>query len=381
MFCMRNPVNIVLPTDVPYCTQRKMDFGKSSFTNISVKQQKEEYSLKKEAYGGTSSGEDEEQSEKSSDDEKKPSAKQTSSDDKKLSLIKSEDIRPYDILCGRDKATFNNVGNRRFRVLVRLNIPRYEAARTKAQKAQVIKYICDVFTNEVGVRFLKKDKSGEGYIELNGSEARKKVGHALRDMSVAEQQLNEKRRSIKSVDQQREIDRRRSMRGNDADFDGDLLEPLPIDEQLAYVPQQLQIPQRNDQHLSHPSNTPTHSPEHQYKADMIPDLAHRIMQNRPQQQQEQPISDLQQTLLRLQQQQQKLQQERQELLQQQQYQQQLLEQQLLNRRRRQQQQQQQLLEQQQQQQQQQRQQQQHDGLNDFGHFFETMSRQQKRPRR
>merc|ERR1712157_264507 len=106
--------------------------------------------------------------------------------DKKLSLIKSEEIRPYDILCGRDKATFNNVGNRRFRVLVRLNIPRYEAARTKAQKAQVIKYICDVFTNEVGVRFLKKDKSGEGYIELNGSEARKKVGHALRDMSVAE---------------------------------------------------------------------------------------------------------------------------------------------------------------------------------------------------
>jgi hypothetical protein len=351
-----------------------MDFGKSSFTNISVKQQKEEYSLKKEAYCGTSSGEDEEQSEKSSDDEKKPSAKQTSNDDKKLSLIKSEDIRPYDILCGRDKATFNNVGNRRFRVLIRLNIPRYDAARTKAQKAQVIKYICDVFTNEVGVRFLKKDKSGEGYIELNGSEARKKVGHALRDMSVAEQQLNEKRRSIKSVDQQREIDRRRSMRGNDADFDGDLFEPLPIDEKLACVPQ------RSDQHLSHPSNTVTRSPEHQYKVDMIPDLAHRIMQNRPQQQQEQPISDLQQTLLRLQQQQQKLQQERQELLQQQQYQQQLLEQQLLNRRRRQQQQQQQqqLLEQQQQQQQRQ---QQNDGLNDFSHFFETMSRQQKRPRR
>jgi hypothetical protein len=114
------------------------------------------------------------------------------------SIIKQYDIRPYDILCGRDKAAFNHVGNRRFRVSISINIPRYDAAKTKAQKTKVIKFVCAVFRKEVGVRFLKKQPGrGEGeYIELSQKEARKKIGHALRDMSVAKQELNEKRNKL-----------------------------------------------------------------------------------------------------------------------------------------------------------------------------------------
>ena len=54
---------------------------------------------------------------------------------------------------------------------------------------------------DIGVRFLKeKNKGGGGatrphyYVELNQMDERKKVGHALRDMSVARQRLNNKQR-------------------------------------------------------------------------------------------------------------------------------------------------------------------------------------------
>lgn len=134
---------------------------------------------------------------------------------KEHDIIKPDAIRPYDILCGRGKATFNNVGNRRFRISIGINIPTYEAAKTKAQKASAIIFVCSILRENVGVRFLKKQSGGAvtareanqedcHYIELNETEARKKVGHALRDMSVARQQLNTKRLSFVGTKRQRD---------------------------------------------------------------------------------------------------------------------------------------------------------------------------------
>ena len=124
----------------------------------------------------------------------------------KSATINQHDIRPYDILCGRDKTVFNRAGNRRFRVSISINIARYDAAKTKAQKTEVIKFVCNVLKKDVGMRFLKTHQQyqqyggqerGEGeYIELSEKEIRKKVGHALRDMSVAWQELNEKRNQL-----------------------------------------------------------------------------------------------------------------------------------------------------------------------------------------
>mmetsp|Transcript_5470 Transcript_5470/g.11304 ORF Transcript_5470/g.11304 Transcript_5470/m.11304 type:complete len:359 (+) Transcript_5470:83-1159(+) len=183
----------------------------------------------------------------SSDDEKKVKAKIP--EKKKVSIVRPGDIRSYDILCGRDKATFNNIGNRRFRVSISINIPRYEAAKSKAQKAEVIKFVCNVLQKEVGVRFLKRQngsatkKSGEGedyyYVELQGTDARKKVGHALRDMSVARQQLNQKRtdakrRRVNESSVKNSNKKYKSIVDDNDDDDDDLmntlLEPLPIDD-------------------------------------------------------------------------------------------------------------------------------------------------------
>jgi len=376
MFCMQNQIHNPISTGHPHFMFEKMDFGKSSITNISVKQQREEYSLKKEVYHGTSSSGDD--TDESIDDDKKVSIEKINDDEQKLSLIRADDIQPYDILCGRDKATFNNIGNRRFRVSISLNIPRYDAAKTKAQKAQVIKYICNVLQTEVKVRFLKKDKNGEAYIELDASEARKKVGHALRDMSVARQSLTKKRESIKSVEQQHNNDdvnrATPSIRDNDnepticPDFVDPLLEPLPIDEQRAAVeprrdPQNRQFHKQQDHHQIRPSHGLAHLLENNFEPDSIPALAHRERRRSlEQQQQQQQATNLQESLERLAQQQKKLQQEREHLLQQQQYQQQLLQQQICNRRC-------------------QREQQQHqDPYNEFDHFFDTFPMQKRRRR-
>jgi len=114
-------------------------------------------------------------------------------------IITPDALRPEtDVLCGRNKAALSSLGNRTFRVSLALYIPRYEAACTKLQKSAVILYICNVFRYDVGVRFLKKYQDKDNnyyYLELNEKEIKKKVGHALRDMSVARRQvLNEKQR-------------------------------------------------------------------------------------------------------------------------------------------------------------------------------------------
>jgi hypothetical protein len=356
---MRNQIHNPISTGHPDFMYEKMDFEKSSTPNISIKQQREEYSLKKEAYHSTSStGND---TDEPIDDDKKVSIEKTNDDEQKRSLIIANDIQPYDILCGRDKATFNNVGNRRFRVSISLNIPRYDAAKTKVQKAQVIKYICNVLQTEVGARFLKKDISKQAYIELDASKARKKVGHALRDMSVARQSLTKKRQSIKSVEQQNnndDFDRKSpSISDNDneptirPDFVDPLLEPLPIDEECATVeprrdPQNRQFHQQQDHHQIRPSLGLAHLLESHFEPDGISNIV-----------QQQKSTDLQESLERLAQQQQKLEQEREQLLQQQQYQQYLLQQQIRNHRR--------------------QREQQNPYNNEFVHFFDTYPMQKR----
>lgn len=381
MLSMLRPVNIEILTEDQYSMKRKMDFNKSSLTNISVKQQREEYSLKKEAYGTTNSNSDndnnDERSDKSSDDDRKNTfVNESEEDEKKPSLIKADEIKSYDILCGRDKATFNNVGNRRFRVLISLNIPRYEKATTKAQKASVIKYICDIFRNEVGVRFLKKHKNGEGYYELNGSEARKKVGHALRDMSVARQDVKKRREEVRRNSLNEQTNHNRSTRAvAGLDFDP-LLEPLPISDETNRGTQNQQ-----QQHLDQHTRMSAHWLEQQNMPSDVPDLLTQQLQQqqsqRQPQQHQQQFTNLQEKLLDLQKQQQQLQQEREELLKQQQYQQELLELSIRNRRLRSQQQQ---MQQQQQQRQNQQQQNHDDTFQHFEHFFDSLSRQPKRRR-
>ena len=97
-----------------------------------------------------------------------------------------ENLGPYDILCGRCKTSFNHVGNRRFRITITMNIPKYLSAKSRHEKSALIISIVRMLRDEAGARFLKK--KGKEFIELNEKQAREKVGHALRDLAVQQQQ-------------------------------------------------------------------------------------------------------------------------------------------------------------------------------------------------
>lgn len=93
-------------------------------------------------------------------------------------------VGPYDVLCGRDKHSFRNVGNRRFRVTVALYMGRYMEAETKSDKSRVIALVVETVRANGG-RFLKWSSKRQEWVELDDKHTREKVGHALRDTAVA----------------------------------------------------------------------------------------------------------------------------------------------------------------------------------------------------
>lgn len=93
-----------------------------------------------------------------------------------------KELKNYDVVCGRHKAAFENIGNRRFRVTVSLYLGKYINAPTRKDKTMVIKSIASL-VNSNGGRFLQRKKGH--WVELTKKQAHEKVGHALRDMVVA----------------------------------------------------------------------------------------------------------------------------------------------------------------------------------------------------
>jgi len=102
-------------------------------------------------------------------------------------LADSFNVGPYDVMCGRHRLAFNNVGNRRFRVTVSLNVEQYIKAATRKDKSRIILSVVDI-VKSTGGRFIKWNSREKKWVELNEKEAREKVGHAIRDMSLTKDQ-------------------------------------------------------------------------------------------------------------------------------------------------------------------------------------------------
>jgi hypothetical protein len=93
------------------------------------------------------------------------------------------EIRPYDILCGRSKNCFNNIGNRRFRITISMNVKKFDALRSRNERSKFILALAHTLKHEVGFRFLGNNRGGEQF-ELTIEQIRAKIGHALRDLSI-----------------------------------------------------------------------------------------------------------------------------------------------------------------------------------------------------
>ncbi|CAJ1931628.1 unnamed protein product [Cylindrotheca closterium] len=95
------------------------------------------------------------------------------------------DVRPYDILCGRSKTCFNNIGNRRFRITISMNLKKYDSLPNRTERGKFIFTLAQTLQEDAGFRFVRISKKN-GRVELTNEEIRAKIGHALRDLSKAQ---------------------------------------------------------------------------------------------------------------------------------------------------------------------------------------------------
>jgi hypothetical protein len=98
----------------------------------------------------------------------------------------------YDIICGRNKLAFNNIGNRRFRVTVAISLDRYMIAATRKETSNVIKSVADIVRGNGG-RFLKLSPD-DSWDDLDEKHVHEKVGHALRDAAALRKESDGSRR-------------------------------------------------------------------------------------------------------------------------------------------------------------------------------------------
>jgi len=94
--------------------------------------------------------------------------------------IYTDEPTKFDILCGRDKLSFNNAGNIRFRSVVILNLQKYKMSECKFERSRVVDGIKGEL-QKTGGRFLKFDRKARRWNKLSGREISDKISHALRD--------------------------------------------------------------------------------------------------------------------------------------------------------------------------------------------------------
>lgn len=126
-----------------------------------------------------------------------------SSNKQKQTTIDS--LGPYDVICGRDSTAFNNVGNRRFRLLITMNVDRYNDSEGRHKKGQFIGSLVRTFRREIGAKFYKM-KDGQ-LVELTERQIRQKVGHALRDVLAFQESQQQQQQQEQQEQEQTESDK------------------------------------------------------------------------------------------------------------------------------------------------------------------------------
>mmetsp|Transcript_2828 Transcript_2828/g.7937 ORF Transcript_2828/g.7937 Transcript_2828/m.7937 type:complete len:418 (-) Transcript_2828:183-1436(-) len=90
-------------------------------------------------------------------------------------------VGPNDVLCGRNKDSFNHPGNKLFRDAITFSVDQYNKAESRAGKSKVVLSILEAIRSKGG-RFLKLDSSSKEWQSLSDQQAKEKIAHAVRDM-------------------------------------------------------------------------------------------------------------------------------------------------------------------------------------------------------
>jgi len=108
-------------------------------------------------------------------------------------IITSDEMGPFDVMCGRDKECFNNVGNRRFRVMININLQKYMRCKSRQMRSEMILALTrELLGAEGHFRFIRKIKGENRFIVLDFKQSRDKIGHALRDAAVLSRKVKKR---------------------------------------------------------------------------------------------------------------------------------------------------------------------------------------------
>jgi hypothetical protein len=100
----------------------------------------------------------------------------------------------YDVVCGRGKGSYNRPGNRHFRALVATFLDDYRNAKTRLDKTAVLGRIVDKVHSlqdphtKQAAQFVRLCKHS-GWVQIGKDSAREKVGHAMREILMANEPL------------------------------------------------------------------------------------------------------------------------------------------------------------------------------------------------
>ena len=91
------------------------------------------------------------------------------------------EIQPYDIIFGKDQVCYHNVGNKRFRILISLNLHKYLLATTRSERSALIHSLTtNLLDGQCQFCFWKRDND-DALIELDREHTEAKVAQHLRD--------------------------------------------------------------------------------------------------------------------------------------------------------------------------------------------------------
>jgi hypothetical protein len=115
------------------------------------------------------------------DEDDQPSM-QTSTEASSQNLVTTETPGPFDVLLGRGKKHTGHPGNERLQDSLDLNSVRYNATSSRHEKTAITQEIVQSIqtAGDPPRRFLKFDKSANGWVEIDDAAARLKVSHAIR---------------------------------------------------------------------------------------------------------------------------------------------------------------------------------------------------------
>ena len=114
---------------------------------------------------------------------------------------------PNDVVCARGRSYWDHEGNREYRASIAAATKKYSGTTNKLEKTLIVSEIVEAVHHKKG-KFVKKEKKGGPWVEVDEIFAREKIGQSLRDG------LHDKYRSATKAKKERRSQKKEKFNGD-----------------------------------------------------------------------------------------------------------------------------------------------------------------------